>query len=251
MNDILRGQLAIDYCCSCFEIIDKENHFKEYRPLELRRRFHEKDEMFLKIIAVNGKLLFTGQKDIIEWCRDNYADAKSEWFFEAKNMHKLNERLSQDGFQIGMVHPFYIAEKKSEVDTADYEIRWYRDSEIEQFRGDPRFDEAFTFCETAPDVIGVAAVKDDKILGMAGASMDSPVMWQIGINVDPEVKAKGIGKMLVTLLKNEILGMNRLPYYGTSMSHIASQKVALGSGFVPAWAELVTDRIGYTENRNG
>ncbi|MBP3195726.1 MAG: GNAT family N-acetyltransferase, partial [Butyrivibrio sp.] len=78
-----------------------------------------------------------------------------------------------------------------------------------------------------------------------------PVMWQIGINVDPEVKAKGIGKMLVTLLKNEILGMNRLPYYGTSMSHIVSQKVALGSGFVPAWAELVTDRIGYMENRNG
>ena len=151
MNDILHGQLAIDYCCSSFEIIDKENHFTEYRPLELRRRFHEKDEMFLKIIAVNGKLLFTGQKNIIDWCRDKYANAKSEWFFEAKNMHKLNERLSQDGFQIGMVHPFYIAEQKSEVDTSGYEIRWYREGEIEQFRGDSRFDEAYTFCETAPD----------------------------------------------------------------------------------------------------
>ena len=30
---------------------------------------------------------------------------------------------------------------------------------------------------------------------------------------------------------------------GTSMGHIASQKVAIGSGFVPAWAELVTDRL--------
>ena len=28
-----------------------------------------------------------------------------------------------------------------------------------------------------------------------------------------------------------------------SMGHIASQKVAIGSGFVPAWAELVTDRL--------
>ena len=158
-------------------------------------------------------------------------------------MHKLNERLSRDGFQIGMVHPFYIAEEKSEVDTSDYEIRWYRDSEIEQFRGDSRFDEAYSFCETAPDIIGVAAVKDDKILGMAGASMDSPVMWQIGINVDPDTRAKGIGRMLVALLKNEILEKDCLPYYGTSMSHIASQKVALGAGFVPAWAELVTDRI--------
>lgn len=243
MNDILCGQLARDYCCGRDEILDTKNHFTEYRPLEFRRRYHEKEECFLKIAAVNGKVLFTGQQDIISWCRENYYDTGSEWFFEAKNMHKLNERLSRDGFQIGMVHPFYIAEEKSEVDTLDYEIHWYRDSEIEQFRGDSRFDEAYSFCETAPDIIGVAAVKDDKIMGMAGASMDSPVMWQIGINVDPDTRAKGIGRMLVALLKNEILEQDCLPYYGTSMSHIASQKVALGAGFVPAWAELVTDRI--------
>lgn len=243
MNDILCGQLERDYCCGHDEILDTKNHFTEYRPLEFRRRYHEKEECFLKIAVVNGKVLFAGQKEIIDWCRENYADTGSEWFFEAQNMHKLNERLHQDGFQIGMVHPFFIAEEKSEADTSGYEIRWYRDSEIEQFRGDSRFNEAYTFCETAPDIIGVAAVKDDKILGMAGASMDSPVMWQIGINVDPDTRAKGIGKMLVTLLKNEILERERLPYYGTSMSHIASQRVALGAGFVPAWVELVTDRI--------
>ena len=92
-------------------------------------------------------------------------------------------------------------------------------------------------------MVGVAAIKDDEILGMAGASMDSPIMWQIGINVEPNGRRKGIGKMLVALLKNEILDKGRLPYYGTSMGHIASQKVAIGSGFVPVWAELVTDRL--------
>ena len=40
-----------------------------------------------------------------------------------------------------------------------------------------------------------------------------------------------------------IIDKGRLPYYGTSMGHIASQKVVIGSGFVPAWAELVTDRL--------
>jgi hypothetical protein len=68
-------------------------------------------------------------------------------------------------------------------------------------------------------------------------------MWQIGININPESRERGIGKMLVTLLKNEVLKRGILPYYGTSLSHIASQKVALGSGFLPAWAELVTCRI--------
>ena len=50
------------------------------------------------------------------------------------------------------------------------------------------------------------------------------------------------GKLLVGLLKNEILKRGILPYYGTSLSHIASQRVALGAGFAPAWVELTVRR---------
>ena len=57
-------------------------------------------------------------------------------------------------------------------------------------------------------------------------------------NVMPEAEGLGIGSMLVAVLKNEILKRGKLPFYGTSMSHIASQRVALGAGFVPMWAEL-------------
>ena len=49
--------------------------------------------------------------------------------------------------------------------------------------------------------------------------------------------------VVVTLLKNEILRRGILPYYGTSMSHLASQRLALAAGFVPAWAELTTSVI--------
>ena len=243
MNDILCRQLAIDYCCSPEDVLDGQNHFTEHRFIEGRRRYHEKEDCYLKLVLVNGKILFSGRKDIVEWCRENYSEKGSEWFLEVKNMRKLNERFAQDGYQIGMAHPFYISETVSEVDTKGYDIEWYRGEEIEQFRDDDRFYEAFTFCETAPDIIGVAAIKDGVILGMAGASLDSPLMWQIGINVEPAGRRLGIGKILVSLLKNNILESGHLPYYGTSMGHIASQKVALGAGFIPAWAELVTDKI--------
>ena len=43
---------------------------------------------------------------------------------------------------------------------------------------------------------------------------------------------------LVEIIKNEILNMGKLPFYGTAMSHIASQRVALNAGFYPAWTEL-------------
>ena len=243
MNEILSNQIAADYCCMQKDVLDHRNHFTDHQFLAGRRRFQEGTECFLKIAIINGKVLFTGSPGIITWCRNEYAEAGAEWFFEAKNLRRLNDRLYQDGYRIEMVHPFYISERITEVDTVDYDIRWYENETIEQFRGDDRYSEAFAFDKDAPDVLGVSAVRKGLILGMAGASSDSPTMWQIGININPESREAGIGTMLVTLLKNEVLRRGFLPYYGTSMSHIASQRVALGAGFLPAWAELVTSKI--------
>ena len=96
-------------------------------------------------------------------------------------------------------------------------------------------------------MLGVAAVKDGVILGMAGASADSPHLWQIGINVLPEARGQGIAEMLVSLLRNDVLAAGRLPFYGTSISHLASQRVALKSGFLPAWFELVAAPRGMSQ----
>ena len=128
------------------------------------------------------------------------------------------------------------------MDTKGYEIKKYVGDEINQFRGDNRFDEAFLFADIPKDEIGIAAMKDGKMLGMAGATSDSDRMWQIGINVMAEAEGLGIGSMLVEILKNEILDLGRIPFYGTAVSHIVSQRVALHAGFYPAWAELYCER---------
>ena len=243
MNNILSKQIALDYCCTVSDVIDGINHFTEYSFSEGRRVFQERSDCFLKIAVINGKLLFTGNKDIIVWCRKKYSDYGAEWFMEAKNMHILNNRLYQSGYRIETMHPYYISETISEVCTDDYEIHWYFNDEIEQFRGDKRFNEAFAFCPKAPDVIGVSAIISGEIIGMAGASMDSDNMWQIGINTDRNYRKAGIGKMLVALLKNHLLSKGILPYYGTSVSHLASQRLAIGTGFLPEWVELYTEKI--------
>ena len=243
MNDILCRQLALDYCCSPEEILARENVFTAYRPLEGRRRFRAEEPCYLKIAAINGKLLFTGREDVVERCRARFADSGSEWFFEAETLRELDALMRTDGRRISMVHPFFISETPTSIAAGSWELRWYRGEEIEVFRGDGRFDEAFSFCPEAPDLLGVAALRAGEIVGMAGASGDSPAMWQIGINIDPSCRGEGIAKLLVSLLKNEILKEGVLPFYGTSMSHISSQRVALASGFVPAWAELITERM--------
>ena len=61
VQEKLYQQLAIDYCCTVSDVRDNRNHFTEYKKLEGRRRFEEADDCILKVIAVNGKLMFTGK----------------------------------------------------------------------------------------------------------------------------------------------------------------------------------------------
>ena len=239
MHDLLARQLAADFCCTPADVLDAQHHFTVFSPQPDRRQYMEIVPCILKIAVVNGKLLFTGREDVIIRCRELYANANAPWFMKARNLAALNRELSTFGAQIRHARPFFTADSAAPVDTRDFTILRYRGAAIEAFRGDDRFGDAYGFCETAPDVLGVAAAKDGAILGMAGASADSPLMWQIGINVLPEARGQGVAAMLVSLLRNDVLQEGRLPYYGTSISHLESQRVALRAGFLPAWFELV------------
>lgn len=88
-----------------------------------------------------------------------------------------------------------------------------------------------------------AAIIDDEIVGMAGASADSPSFWQIGVNVNKNFEGRHIATGLVSMLKADILKKEIVPYYGTSFSNLASQHVAAKAGFEVAWVELITERI--------
>lgn len=87
-----------------------------------------------------------------------------------------------------------------------------------------------------PDVLACLAKKDGDIVGMTGASIDCPRMWQIGIDVMPEYRNRNLAAFLVTQLSLEILSRGYVPYYCTGVSNVASQRVAHRSGYATAWA---------------
>ena len=66
---------------------------------------------------------------------------------------------------------------------------------------------------------------------------------QIGIDVLPKFRSKGIGTYLVTILKNKIEEMGAIPFYGTSVSNYHSWNIALNSGFRPTWVEIGANPI--------
>lgn len=242
-HDVLPRQLALDFCLTPGEIADRQNHFSVYVPREGRRRFQENREMLLKIASINGKLLFTGREDIVATLRGIYSDTPGDWFFEYGSLRELEEQLRPFGIRPDAVHPFFLPVKKEPVSPEKVHLRYYEQEELESFRDDDRFSDAFGFDPDAPDKLGIAAIRDGQILGMAGASQDSPLLWQIGINVVPSCRQSGIATLLVSLMREWVFERGAVPFYGTALSHILSQRVAARAGFAAAWAEMSTKKI--------
>ncbi len=157
-----------------------------------------------------------------------------------------------------------------EVDPEDTEARVTRlrvellDAEqIERFCGDKRYSNALGFSERRPDVLVLAAYPVDEDapeasdaaaagesapahadpIAMVGLSDDSPIMRQIGIDVLPAWRGAGIASALVRDAARLTLAEGYLPFYGTSPSHMLSQRVALNAGLVPTWWEYVSTSL--------
>ena len=132
--------------------------------------------------------------------------------------------------------------------------------QIERFRGDKRYSNALGFSVTRPDVLVLAAypvaegASDALAVGesapaladpiaMVGLSDDSPIMRQIGIDVLPAWRGAGIASALVRDAARLTLAEGYLPFYGTSPSHMLSQRVAMNAGLVPTWWEYVSTSL--------
>lgn len=151
-----------------------------------------------------------------------------------------------------------------EADPEDTEARVTRlrvellDAEqFERFRGDKRYSNALGFSVTRPDVLVLAAYAVDGAgdtegagipvnadpVAMVGMSDDSPIMRQIGIDVLPAFRGAGIASVLVRDAARLTLAEGYLPFYGTSPSHMLSQRVAMNAGLVPTWWEYVSTSL--------
>jgi len=86
-----------------------------------------------------------------------------------------------------------------------------------------------------PDVLVLLARHGEEIAGMAGCCEDCATMWQIGMDVLPAHRGRGLAAYLVNALALEILRRGKVPYYCTSPANIPSQRTAHRAGFYPAW----------------
>lgn len=147
-----------------------------------------------------------------------------------------------------------VAPEDTEARVTRLRVDLLSEEQIESFRGDKRYSNALGFSTTRPDVLVLAAYAVDGAgdtegagipanadpVAMVGMSDDSPIMRQIGIDVLPAFRGTGIASALVRDAARLTLAEGYLPFYGTSPSHMLSQRVALNAGLVPTWWEYVS-----------
>lgn len=235
--EIAKAQLALDYNCKVSDFEKVGNTIVENK-LNIGRRVYDSDGCFFKVLCFGDNAIISTSSKIMPWCEEKLANRTSAWFFEFPKLRAIDKKLNEFGHEITDIHHYYLPNPNVSEIKSIADVKWYEAEDIMQFKDDDRFDEAFAFDDNYKDILGVAALDGNNIMGMAGASEDCENMWQIGINVLPEYRGRGIGTYLVKLLKNEIIKKGKIPFYSTIESHINSQNIAVNAGFFPAWAEL-------------
>ncbi|MCH5293787.1 MAG: GNAT family N-acetyltransferase [Treponema sp.] len=238
MTERFMDLLARDFNCNPDDFARPENIIT-LPEIRAGRRAYSDEKYFFRMITTGGNAVITADERLHDFLRPYISARTGHWLFEFPNLLPIERELENHGYTLTQTYHMFIPCADTEPER-DFPVRWFYDDEIGRFYGDGRFPNAICG-EPDParaDRIAVCAYDGETIMGMAGCSEAAPGFHQIGIDVIPQYRSKGVGCALVTLLKNKITERGDIPFYGTSLSNYHSWHIALKSGFCPAWVEV-------------
>jgi len=232
-------QSAIDFNCEVNDFLSEKNKVVISRLNDGRKRNITLDDLFCHFISYGNSCVASVDEKVKDFIEDFIYKYKGFRCFEQFCI--LNEEFSKYNKRMGKGECFLPDVTKLKLVNLDFDVKIYVDDEVCQFYNDKSYTNAlgYEFDDGRRDVIAVAGYnKAGKIMGLAGASNDSDTMWQVGIDVLPEFRNRGIATILVSIITDEILKKGIIPFYTTSWSNIASKNVAISSGYKSAWVQL-------------
>jgi len=241
--------LSKEYNCTPKDFTKQENILTVSALQDGRRRYSE-EKYFFHMATLGSNAVLTAEECLHPFLQEFMKNRTGHWLFELPNLLPLEKELNRFGYTLTQTYHMFLPAEAVEP-KKDFPVKWfYGKEEISQFYGDERFPNAICseYLLHRPDKIVVCAYDGDKIMGMAGCSEDAPGWQQIGIDVMPSYRSKGVATYLVTLLKNKILEEGNIPFYGTSLSNYHSWNIALNCGFRPAWVEIGSEKSRIKNN---
>lgn len=187
-----------------------------------------KPEKYIKILSVEDT-------DIITLSSDVFPDGMR--CLNGKSRDELYESNYVFGQTLHYVPDMNQMERLPFVEGYTFEL--VGADEIRKLYGIKGFDNSLSFDEdgNTSTCIALYAKKDNDIIALAGASYVNNELREVGIVVKKEFRGKKLASLLVHNLTVEILKQGKIPFYSVSVTNIASQAVAIRSGYMPLWTD--------------
>lgn len=244
-NEILKTALeqsALDIGCAAEDLQKEKSAVFPMPSPEVRKRFYKKD-MACLFISYGNCTVASAADGFADIANEYVARFESYACFEPPALGWLDFRLTEHGYRVGFIAEYYLPDvTKLEAKPCEFELRRLGQKEFSSLYL-PEWSNALCKDRRELDVLAFGAYDAGKLVGLAGCSEDAENMWQIGVDVLPEYRRKGIASSLTSMAALETLERGMVPFYCSAWSNIRSVRNAVKCGFIPAWVEMGVCRL--------
>ena len=235
-------QSALDCACAPSDFAKGEHVVTVSRLQAGARRDLSLPHAF-DMVSYGSNVVASVREELVPAAERYLAGRSAQECFAPPVLHELGALLAPFGLRIGCQSEYYLPDPARMREwSCAYALRVLE-------RGDfcalylPQWGNALCAARREYDVLCVGAYDGDSLAGLAGCSADGERLWQIGIDVLPEYRNRGVARALVSRLAREAFARGKVPFYCVAWSNILSQKTALACGLVPAWIQLTAKPV--------
>ncbi len=247
---IAMEQSAQENNCKAEDFLKSQNIITPFHLGEKARKYY-REPITANFVSYGNNVVVSAAEDVMETVTEYVGRYEFYHLFETPNMHWLDSRLAGRGHKVCFMAEYYLPDvHMCGAIPCDYELRILTQPDFRELYL-PQWSNALCEDRKHLDVLGVGAYEKGRLIGLAGCSADGEEMWQIGVDVLPEYRKKGIAAALTNRLAHEIMERDKVPFYCSAWSNIRSVRNAIKSGFLPAWVEMTVKPETVVREMNG
>ena len=243
-------QSAYDMNCEPEDFLKAENVVTISKEHPQARKYL-KLPLSCDLVSYGGNIVDQASEEIAPLVRQYINRYPVERCFETPNLHVLDDVLRPFGQKICFMAEYFLPDVKALKELpCEYELRVLHQKDFADLYL-PQWSNALCEERKHLDVLGVGAYDNGELIGLAGCSADCETMYQIGVDVLPEYRKKGVASALTSRLALEILALDKVPFYCAAWSNIKSVRNAIRCGFRPAWVAMTAKAAEFVDGMNG
>ena len=245
--DIALKQSAYDCNCCPEDFLQKENKVV-ISGADDRARVYLPKPLECDLVSYGSNIVASVKAELVGEISNYINRYPVEHCFETPNIYALNDCLAPYGLKVCFMSEYFLPDmERLKALPCLWPLKLLYPQDFKDLYNG-QWNNALCLERMERDVLAMGAYKDGRLIGLAGASADCSEMYQIGIDVLPEFRHKGVASALISRLAVEIVRVGKVPFYCAAWANIKSVRSALKCGFKPAWVEMTARRHEFVKS---